>query len=99
VRRLAAGALGGTAAVAAGAAAYYGIRALQQRYAAPTVRAALAEARTELGDRIATLREGMAEREADLRTALGMDPEAGGSPPDPDRTRALLDDPARWRAR
>jgi hypothetical protein len=49
--------------------------------------ASVAESFRELA---AAVREGMAEREAELRAALGV--EAGTM--DPDEARALLDDPA-----
>lgn len=57
------------------------------------------------------LREGMATREAQLRDALGLDSDASGDtdraadgpadarePLSPQHARALLDDPAGWRA-
>lgn len=41
----------------------------------------------------------MAEREAQLRQALGLDDPDADGPVDPTEAAALLDDPAGWRAR
>ena len=56
------------------------------------LRAVLTDARG-LADAV---REGMAEREGELRAALGLDT---ALMPDPDRDAAVLDDPAGPRAR
>ncbi|HRW18194.1 MAG TPA: hypothetical protein P5181_05055 [Dermatophilaceae bacterium] len=45
------------------------------------------------------IREGMAQREDELRVALGLDAPPPGLRLDPRATRDLLDDPAGWRAR
>lgn len=55
-------------------------------------------ARADLRDFAHDVAEGMAEREEQLRVALGLDAAPEGTRLDPDATRALLDDPARWRA-
>ncbi|MBK8469712.1 MAG: hypothetical protein WAR57_10505 [Candidatus Phosphoribacter sp.] len=88
----AAGAVVGTAAV-------YAARALAGRYhgedGLPDVAfAALAE----VSDFLSEVRAGMAERENQLRLALGLDSPPPGARLDPQATRDLLEDPARWRA-
>ncbi len=47
---------------------------------------------------VAEVRAGMAEREGQLREALGLDP-AGANPMPADDARALVDDPAGPRSR
>ncbi|HOA57507.1 MAG TPA: hypothetical protein PKI09_05900 [Dermatophilaceae bacterium] len=83
-----------------GVGAVYGYRLLADRYATeggpPDV---LAAALVEASSVVADIRAGMAEREEQLRLALGLDAESGGARLDPQATRDLLDDPAGWRAR
>ncbi len=86
--------------VVVGVGAVYAYRLLADRYTTEgglpdVLSAALAEAAEFLDD----LRAGMTEREEQLRTALGLDEPAPGTRLDPEATRKLLDDPARWRAR
>ena len=57
--------------------------------------AALAEASSLLND----IKGGMAEREDQLRVALGLDSGGPARAMDSQSARELLDDPARWRAR
>ncbi len=74
-------------------------RALQRRYQADSVTAALRAGAADLAELGAAIRHGMTEREGELRVALGLDVPPPGAKLDPQATRALLDDPARWRAR
>ncbi len=83
-----------------GVGAVYTYRLLADRYATEggppdVLAAALAEASSLLQD----IKAGMAEREEQLRVALGLDSGGPGTTLDPQSTRDLLDDPARWRAR
>jgi len=88
------------AGVAVGVAAVYSYRLLADRYTTeggpPNV---LAAALAEAGEFLADVRAGMAEREDQLRLALGLDSGDDGSRLDPETTRQLLDDPVGWRAR
>jgi hypothetical protein len=52
-----------------------------------------------LGAFLRGVRTHMAEREAQLRQALGLDDPDADGPIDPTEAAALLDDPAGWRAR
>jgi hypothetical protein len=70
--------------------------------------AGVAHGLSDFGDGLrelaAAVREGMAERESELRLALGIDAETGGVEPGAGRldaaaARALLDDPTGPRAR
>jgi hypothetical protein len=83
-----------------GVGAVYGYRLLADRYATegglPDV---LAAALAEAEEVVAEIRVGMAQREEQLRLALGLDAPPPGTRLDPQATRELLDDPARWRAR
>lgn len=74
-------------------------RALQRRYAAESLRGALAPALEELREIADLVRAGMREREGELRQALGLDEQPPGTHLDPQAVRDLLDDPARPRAR
>lgn len=82
------------AGLALGGVLVGGARALRRRYGttslASTVHSALAEA-TEL---TVAVREGMAEREGQLRAALGLDVAPGTAPLGRRASRALLEDPA-----
>ncbi|HRC11658.1 MAG: hypothetical protein WBC31_05865 [Candidatus Phosphoribacter baldrii] len=83
-----------------GVGAVYTYRLLADRYASEggppdVLAAALAEARTLLND----IKGGMAEREDQLRVALGLDSGGPARAMDSQSARELLDDPARWRAR
>jgi hypothetical protein len=83
-----------------GVGAVYAYRLLADRYATEggppdVLTAALAEASSLLSD----IKAGMAEREDQLRVALGLDSPSPGKTLGPQDTRDLLDDPARWRAR
>ncbi len=82
-------------AVVVGAAAFAGSRALQRRYQADSVNAAVRAGAAELAELAAVVRHGMTEREGELRVALGLDVPPAGARLDPRATRALLDDPAR----
>jgi hypothetical protein len=55
-------------------------------------------ARADMREFAQDVADGMAEREGQLRVALGLDDATDGKRLDPEATRALLDDPARWRA-
>ncbi|MGV1008584.1 MAG: hypothetical protein ACOYBY_08245 [Dermatophilaceae bacterium] len=81
-----------------GAVAVSADRALRRRYHADSLAQAVHGGAAELAELAAVVRHGMSEREGELRVALGLDAPPGGAQVDPRTTRALLDDPARWRA-
>lgn len=86
----------------AGAAAMTPVGRRVLRAVAPESLAATADrAAAEARDIAETVREGMTEREAELRLALGLDTPAlpPGARLDPEKVRELLRDPAGWRAR
>ena len=72
-----------------------------QAYTPSGVAHGLADFGDGLRELAAAVREGMAERESELRVALGIDAETGGQDPrlDSAAARALLDDPTGPRAR
>jgi hypothetical protein len=87
------------------AAGVYAVRRLGRAAQAYTP-AGVANGLSDLGEGLrelaAAVRDGMAEREAELREALGIDvatPEAPAAPLDPRSARDLLDDPTGFRAR
>jgi hypothetical protein len=89
------------------AAGVYAVRRVGKAAQAYTP-AGVADGLSDFGDGLrelaAAVREGMAEREGELRLALGIDagtaddPEAGAARLDADTARALLDDPMGRRA-
>ena len=87
------------AVVVIGGVVFAGSRALKRRYRADSLAVAVRAGAAELAELVAAVRHGMTEREGELRVALGLDVPPPGVKLDPQATRALLDDPARWRAR
>ncbi len=67
--------------------------ALRRRYGTP-LRPALHSAAAEAAEVVAAARGAMAEREEQLRSALGLDVAPGTEPLEPQVARELLEDPA-----